>query len=347
MSRRVATSPLLVGLLLLGAALWLRQGPLPLAGEIRRFMFHEGISGAVVVVVREHHVEEAIALGAYSAPSATDPVSSSSRFPIASLSKPITAAAVRGLIASRRLGLDDRLVELLGDLPYHQDPRYADVTVRQLLQHTAGFDRGASGDPLFGPNGSIAGCDEAEKEAVSRPLDFTPGQQARYSNVGYCLLGLIIAKVADRPYERAVGELLAGASGSLSVTVGPPSVSVGQAWSRHYSPREWRALGSAGGWFADAVTLATLLAADAAQPAINQPPDGLHPTPYYYGLGWRVWPQAGGYYLTHFGVLPGMFSFVIAYPDGRAAVALFDGRPAHEEDAALRLASILGDRLRQ
>ena len=64
-----------------------------------------------------------------------------------------------------------------------EDPRLKDVTVLQLLQHTAGFDRDASFDPMFRPI-QIARAFGGEPPAtqtqiirymMGRPLDFNPG----------------------------------------------------------------------------------------------------------------------------------------------------------------------------
>ncbi|HEX5128014.1 MAG TPA: serine hydrolase domain-containing protein [Rhodocyclaceae bacterium] len=65
-------------------------------------------------------------------------------FRIGSISKTITAVAVLKLVEDGRLSLDDKVLPLLGDLapPAKDiaDPRVRDITVRELLQHTGGFD---------------------------------------------------------------------------------------------------------------------------------------------------------------------------------------------------------------
>ena len=74
------------------------------------------------------------------------------RFRIASLTKPITATAILQLVANRLLTLESRVLNLLNLTPYNDrsmDTRWNNITVQQLLHHTAGFDRSASFDPLF------------------------------------------------------------------------------------------------------------------------------------------------------------------------------------------------------
>ncbi|MEJ1938507.1 serine hydrolase domain-containing protein, partial [Nostoc sp. NIES-2111] len=63
-----------------------------------------------------------------------EPVQPDSLFRIASLSKPITAIAVLQLVENSKISLDTRVLPFLGRTAA-ADPRYADITVRHLLQH--------------------------------------------------------------------------------------------------------------------------------------------------------------------------------------------------------------------
>ena len=111
---------------------------------------------------------------------------SSALFRIASLSKPITAAAVLRLVEQNRLSLDAKAFALLSDLKplvgATVDPRLADITVRHLLQHAGGWDRDASFDPMFRSTEIAAATNTpvpASAEAVIRfmhgpRLDFDP-----------------------------------------------------------------------------------------------------------------------------------------------------------------------------
>jgi len=78
-----------------------------------------------------------------------EPVRPASLFRIASLSKPVTAAAVMHLVEQGKLRLDDRVFPILNLPPQlgrrsRFDPRWHDITVRHCLQHTAGWDRDKS-----------------------------------------------------------------------------------------------------------------------------------------------------------------------------------------------------------
>ena len=148
-----------------------------------------------------------------------------SLFRIASLSKPVTAAAVLKLVEAGLLGLDDKAFAVLSDLEpppgAAPDPRLSDITVRDLLQHSGGWDRDASFDPMFKSREIAAAMGVAtppDAETIIRymmgqPLDFTPGTKYVYSNFGYCVLGRIIERVSGTTYAAYVQEAILGPAG--------------------------------------------------------------------------------------------------------------------------------------
>jgi N-acyl-D-amino-acid deacylase len=86
------------------------------------------------------------------------------------------------------------------------------ITIRHLLQHTAGWDRAVSFDPMFRPVAIAkertvqppAGPKDVIQYMLKRKLDFNPGERYAYSNFGYCILGRVIEKVTGQPYDKAV-----------------------------------------------------------------------------------------------------------------------------------------------
>jgi CubicO group peptidase (beta-lactamase class C family) len=154
-----------------------------------------------------------------------EPVEPGSLFRIASISKPFTATAVLRLVAKGRLKLDDPVFPLL-KLKAHLergarvDARLHDIRVHHCLQHTAGWDRDKTFDPM--------GAETAEQVAralearlpirprqiiefmMGKPLDFAPGTRYVYSNFGYCVLGRVIEAVSGKSYHDFVShEILA------------------------------------------------------------------------------------------------------------------------------------------
>lgn len=315
--------------MLSSALLWFNSRPVPLQDGLRQFAEDEGISGGAIVTFRNGKIDKEFAFGVQ-LDRARTAVTLETRFPIASLTKPITASTIRSLIKSGNIKLDEKITQLVPEVHF-DDRRFSQVTVRQLLQHTSGLPASNDADPLFTAAGHVRSCSEAIAGASTRPLSRAPGQDIRYSNVGYCLLGLVISKAVGKPYEVAVMEKVLIPSSADSLTMGPIDDSEAARWTAR-PIAEWRSLSSVGGWFADARSLAKFVAKDVRCREIAHPPEAPYSSSYY-GLGWRVWPTASSYELTHTGILPETFSFALGRPDGSAAVALFNG-PVHDRDVA-------------
>jgi len=142
----------------------------------------------------------------------SEPTPPDAMFRVASISKPITAAAVRKLIRDDKLSLDDKVWDVLEIEPppdVKVDPRWHDITIGQLLDHKGGWDIKQLGfDPMFQARRIAkelgldhpAGPDDVVRWMLDKPLQFDPGKRDSYSNFGYCVLGRVIEKVTKRPY---------------------------------------------------------------------------------------------------------------------------------------------------
>ncbi|MSQ78912.1 MAG: T9SS type A sorting domain-containing protein [Flavobacteriaceae bacterium] len=152
------------------------------------------------------------------------------RFRVASVSKPITSIAVMHLIEQGKLHLSDTIFGakgILNDVKYQKaiDSRIYTITLRNLLEHTGGWDRFISGDPFF-PHfaAKIIGVyDMAGAMGVSPPgtaqsiieymlnhfnLNYTPGTVYSYSNIGYSIIGQVIEKVTGQGYEQYIRDTI-------------------------------------------------------------------------------------------------------------------------------------------
>jgi len=131
------------------------------------------------------------------------PVSSSSLFRIASMSKSFSAMAILQLRDKGKLNLDDMVEKYL---PEMRNQNYlasdaAPVTIRHLLTHSAGFpEDNPWGDRQL--NDSDSELSELMKNQIS--WSNVPGITYEYSNLGYALLGKIITKVSGMPYQKYV-----------------------------------------------------------------------------------------------------------------------------------------------
>jgi N-acyl-D-amino-acid deacylase len=272
------------------------------------FVRENEVPGVALAVAKDGRLVYARGFG-YADPDSKLPVQPRSRFRIASISKPITAAAILRLMEMGKLKLDQPafpLLDLTALAGEEEDPRLRKITVRHLLQHTAGFDRGKSFDPMFVARriaAALQGASPPSAEQIIRymmggKLDFDPGSRYAYSNFGYCVLGRIIEKVTGKPYESVVraavldplrlGDTRLGKTLEQSrrevryfdpkgrtgpAVVGPQ---LGKPVPLPYGIWDLEALDSAGGWVSsapDLVRFASSLADPAQCPVLS--PDSL------------------------------------------------------------------------
>lgn len=311
---------------------WYLNGPLTLKGELERFVRTQALKNGSIAIAHRGQIIESFEIGASRAEAGK------TLRPIASLSKLLTAQTIVLLVRDGKIQLNDKLSDLLPDLPYAIDEGYSEITVQQLLQHTAGFDRSKSGDPLFEDGYRVRGCDAAVRTAVSRPLDNPPGRITKYSNVGYCLLGMLIEHTTGQSYESAVRFRLLQRGEDDRLTLGYAGKNA-QNNDAIFSQADWRGLGAAGGWFTDAETLSRLLGAQRI-PNLELPPISSETDKdFYYGQSWRVW-LTPYHRWTHYGAVPGFYAFAMQLPDDWVAVAIFEDRPSDDESAAVTLIKI-------
>jgi D-alanyl-D-alanine carboxypeptidase len=125
-------------------------------------------------------------------------------FQIASVTKEFTAAAVLKLVENGKLRLDDDVTRYLPDAP----TQGRKVTIRQLLSHTSGIADVAELPGFQGVKRRDLPPDSVVALVRNEPFYFPPGEQMRYSNTGYLVLGELIETVSGRPYADFLAETL-------------------------------------------------------------------------------------------------------------------------------------------
>jgi len=120
------------------------------------------------------------------------PVKPESVFQSGSVGKQFTATAVMTLVEEGKIALDDPLTKYFPDAP----SSWQQVTVRNLLSHTAGFGDYPK-DFNFRKDWTE---DELLKVIESIPLAYPPGTKWEYSNFGYATLGILIHHVTGQFY---------------------------------------------------------------------------------------------------------------------------------------------------
>lgn len=130
------------------------------------------------------------------------PNSANTRFRLASLTKQFTAAAILLLKQRGRIRLEDFVSRYLPDAP----AAWSSITVFHLLTHTSGIPD-LTTFPDFAEMATRPTTPEKLVASIgSKPLDFPPGADFRYSNSGYIVLGHILEKVSKQSYADFVRE---------------------------------------------------------------------------------------------------------------------------------------------
>lgn len=145
---------------------------------------------------------------------------------IASITKPVTAAAAMTLVEEGRLSLDDPVEKYLPEFRDQKGPDGAHhpVTLRQLMSHSSGI---RSNPPLRPPFFFEAGWYARDIEEVVRalaetPLLFTPGSKVRYSNAAPYILARIIELRSGMRYDRFVQTRILDPLGMRDTWFAPP-----------------------------------------------------------------------------------------------------------------------------
>ena len=184
---------------------------------IAEFMQLTGATAASVVVHRDQQFLFGKAYG-FANRRGTTPTRTSSTMRIASCTKPLTRAAIHLLIDEGRIAPDTPVFDYLGiDPPDGElgDERIRQITVGHLLEHSGGWDRETTFDPLFemdrisrGLRVRKPGKRHIVRYMWTQPLQFTPGTRNQYSNFGFLLLGLVIEKTTGESYIQSLRDLL-------------------------------------------------------------------------------------------------------------------------------------------
>jgi N-acyl-D-amino-acid deacylase len=264
--------------------------------EVEAFMTARNIPGGALAVVKNRRLVYARGYG-WADREGKIRATPESLFRIASISKPITGVAVLKLVEDGKLDLDARAFDIVQLKPILEagrapDARLKQITIRQLLHHTGGWDRSRSYDPMFRARQiaqqtntpAPASTSAVIRYMLGQTLDFDPGARFAYSNLGYCVLGRVIEQISGQTYESFVRDQLFARIGIEHARIGAsldgrqalgevryyttdnalgdcvfPSVTGKVPWP--YGGFHLEAMDAHGGWIASAVDLARFAAA--------------------------------------------------------------------------------------
>ncbi|MCL2710355.1 MAG: beta-lactamase family protein [Planctomycetaceae bacterium] len=270
------------------------------------------------------------------------PLTPEHRMRVASVSKPITGIAMMKLVEEKKLNLNDEVFGETGifggkyGVPEFED-RPVTITVKQLLEHTAGGWGNSRSDPMFSIR-NVTGGELIRTVVRDRPLEELPGTKYDYSNFGYCVLGRVIEERSGMTYESYVKEHILKPCGIEGMrigknTSGPDEVEyMGDGGQRPYSLSPSH-MDAHGGWVAHPIELLKLLV---RVDGFSNVPDILESetiktmtTPSAqsngYALGWSV-NQSNNWW--HMGGMPGTTSMMARSSEGFNWVILVNFRPS-------------------
>jgi CubicO group peptidase (beta-lactamase class C family) len=200
-----------------------------MAAVLQPFVDRRALAGAVTLVADKDTVLSLEAVG-FADLAANTAMRTDALFWIASLSKPMTAAALMMLVDEGQVKLDDPVETYL---PEFKDQRLAvarekapmalkrpqrPVTVRHLLSHTSGMPfKSAQEEPTL----DRLPLRDAVRSYASTPLQFEPGSHYQYSNAGFNTAGRIIEVVSGIPYAEFMAKRLFTPLGMTDTTFWP------------------------------------------------------------------------------------------------------------------------------
>jgi D-alanyl-D-alanine carboxypeptidase len=305
-----------------------------------------GVPSASVAVVKNGRVAYANAYGA----AKLDPRVAATpdlRYAIGSISKQFTAVAILLLQQDGKLKLDDPVSRFIPGLM-----RGNEVTVRQLLSHTSGYQDFWPQDYVM-PGMLQATTPQAIADAwAKKPLDFAPGSRWQYSNTNYTLAGMVVEKASGMPFFQFVRSRIlvpAGLTSAMDFDVSPRAANT-TGYVR-YGLGPLRPAPDAGpGWMWAAGELA-MTAKDLATWDINLIRHGLLTPASYrelerevvlnnaagtsYALGLDVGMQGDHFMLEHGGEVSGFTAENMVFPDDSAAIVVLTNQDAAPASGAI------------
>ncbi len=268
-------------------------------------------------------------------------------YAIGSISKQFTVAAVMLLQQEGKLSIDQPVSTWLPELT-----RAGDVTLRNLMSHTSGYEDYAPQDYTIPDWTKPSSPQKIVHEWATRPLDFEPGTQYQYSNTNYNIVGLIVEKVAGQPFWQFLESRVLQPVG-LRHTIDldtQHNLLEPTGYFRHALGPLRPALSEAPGWyFADgemAMPVGDLLTWDIS--VMNQ--TLLSPASYAemeaptklkdgktsnYGLGFSLGTVSGHRVVSHGGEVGGFVAANYVFPDDKIAIVVLTNQEASPAAGAI------------
>ena len=299
-----------------------------------------GVPSASIAIVKDGQIAYLQAYGDARLDPKT-PAKPEMRYSVGSISKQFTAAALLLLQEQGKLSLDDKVAKFVPDLT-----RANEVTIRQLLSHTSGYQDFWPQDYVMPFVLQPVTANQILDRWARIPLDFDPGTKWQYSNTNYVIAGVIVEKASGMPFIRFLREKVLAPAG-IQRAADTDQAALGETDARGYiryglgplrpAPKE------GAGWMFAAGELA-MPAEDLARWDISLIKQSLlKPSSYqemetevvlkngvgtHYGLGVDVDSFAGHRAISHNGEVSGFTADNEVFPDDRVAVVVLTNQDA-------------------
>jgi CubicO group peptidase (beta-lactamase class C family) len=317
------------------------SGPTDLASQVGALFeesVHSNTPGAAVLIARDGKelLEKGYGLAQVEA---RIPITCDTRFRIGSITKQFTAAAILRLHEQGKLNVNDPISKYFPNWPKGEE-----VTLRHLLTHSSGIHN-FTAKPGFQTNVTVAiPLETLIASFRNDPYDFNPGEQFRYCNSGYVLLGAIIQKVSGETYGSYLRETFFKPLGMKDTGVylsDAPLTNEALGYSyvdgsvRRSVDWNMSNVAGAGNLYSTARDLSLwnealfggrVLSAASLQAAFTvgvlADDDPSHPEDTGYGYGWTIDRLNGAREISHGGELAGFGSYLLRLPEYKLTVVV-------------------------
>jgi CubicO group peptidase (beta-lactamase class C family) len=265
------------------------------------------------------------------------------KFPLASVTKQFTAAAIMLLVDEGKIALDDPISK-----HYLQSPAaWKDVRLRHLLTHSSGIEDYWIHRGGFAKTGQIFRTNnELIRLAAADPLGFEPGNGFSYSNSGYALLTAVIERVSGQSYDEFMRSRFFSPLRMRNTGYGKSSEVAVKGYTRSadgdWSAGEIIGLDTLGGFGGIYSTLDDMLIWSRAffggkvvsQPSMNAM---FADNEYNYGFGWRFAPKYGRRLIWHTGNGSSHAAIFDRFPDDDLTVVVMTNNTSPTKSTATLL----------
>jgi len=313
----------------------------------QRVLDQTGVPSASLAIVHDGQIEYTRAYGKARLDPSVE-ATPAMRYSIGSISKQFTATAVLLLQQEGKLSIDDSVGKYLPDLT-----RANEVTIRELLSHTSGYQDYWPEDYLMPPMQQPTTAQHILDVWGKKPLDFDPGTKWQYSNTNYVIAGRIVEQVSGEPLTQFLEEHIfhplgmkqvwnqdatklgdTDAEGTIRYALGPlrPAPTEGAGWMfaagelamPPYDLAQW-----------DISVMNRSLLAPQSYGALETAVKLKDGSDTHYALGMDVRTLSGHPELEHSGEVSGFVAENMVFPQDKLAIAVLTNQDASSAAAVI------------